>query len=382
MKKHYVFSLILICSVLLSGYLGVPAEDKGPKIKFSHKTHITEAEAECSACHATISGSKLASDRNQPSHEQCIECHDDLEEETKCKMCHVDPENPEPIPHPERTFLFNHSFHLKEQKLTCDKCHSGIEKLDIAFNKALPPKQTCIECHSDEIEINVCRTCHKDVAAVFPHNHLGNWKLSHKIDARSGQKECSVCHSADYCQECHSGGALVTVTESVITKTTEMSPEMAGRNKQVLNRMHGLNYRAVHAQDAKMKVFECATCHETKKYCQECHESMGLKPLWHSGTGWGAIAGAVGSGGGRHAELAKKDISVCASCHDVEGNDPVCLMCHRDASIGKDNDPKTHERGSYKNEKGPWHEDQAYICFNCHTSTMKSGVGFCGYCHR
>jgi hypothetical protein len=35
-----------------------------------------------------------------------------------------------------------------------------------------------------------------------------------------------------------------------------------------------------------------------------------------------------GSGGGLHAKLAERDIEYCASCHDVEGADPVCMMCH------------------------------------------------------
>lgn len=80
--------------------------------------------------------------------------------------------------------------------------------------------------------------------------------------------------------------------------------------------------------------------------------------------------------------MARRDMELCASCHDVEGVDPVCLFCHVDANFGLGNDPATHEQGFMSGTHGEWHFDQDYLCYNCHTgSPFKAGVGFCGYCH-
>lgn len=59
----------------------------------------------------------------------------------------------------------------------------------------------------------------------------------------------------------------------------------------------------------------------------------------------------VGSGGGDHATLAKRDIERCMSCHDVNGADPTCITCHFDADGIKGTNPKTHPVGFMSNEK-------------------------------
>ena len=93
----------------------------------------------------------------------------------------------------------------------------------------------------------------------------------------------------------------------------------------------------------------------------------------------------VGSGGGEHAVLAERDIETCASCHDVEIGDPVCITCHVDNDGVKGTNPKTHPDGFMENVHGDWHEDDGSVCFTCHitasASTGQPGVNFCGYCH-
>ena len=93
---------------------------------------------------------------------------------------------------------------------------------------------------------------------------------------------------------------------------------------------HDLNYRFTHAIDAKGKERECAVCHEPASFCTECHRPESdpafFRPPWHGGSDWGAIAGAVGSGGGRHAVLARRDMERCAACHDLQGEDDLAAI--------------------------------------------------------
>jgi hypothetical protein len=96
---------------------------------------------------------------------------------------------------------------------------------------------------------------------------------------------------------------------------------------------------------------------------------------------------SVGSGGGDHATLAKRDIESCASCHDAEGADPVCITCHFDNDGIKGTNPKTHKKGAMSDlGYGDWHTDQGSVCYSCHADANArpsgvSGTQFCGYCH-
>ena len=65
----------------------------------------------------------------------------------------------------------------------------------------------------------------------------------------------------------------------------------------------------------------------------------------------------VGSGGGDHATLAKRDTERCMACHDVNGADPTCITCHFDADGIKGTNPKTHPASFMRNDHGDWHND-------------------------
>jgi hypothetical protein len=43
--------------------------------------------------------------------------------------------------------------------------------------------------------------------------------------------------------------------------------------------------------------------------------------------------------------------------------------------------PTIHSSSITNLEKGPWHEDRSFQCYQCHIYTGHPGVGFCGYCH-
>ncbi|MBI3579527.1 MAG: hypothetical protein HY089_08995 [Ignavibacteriales bacterium] len=112
---------------------------------------------------------------------------------------------------------------------------------------------------------------------------------------------------------------------------------------------------------------------------------MRFKPATHQEAGFVTLG--VGSGGGKHASLARRDIESCASCHDAQGADPTCTTCHTDPDGIKGNDPKSHARGFMMDSEGAWHSDPGATCYTCHTDPNArvggiKGQGFCGYCHK
>jgi hypothetical protein len=246
----------------------------------------------------------------------------------------------------------------------------------------------CFHCHEGRRGLDDCATCHSEVAILTPPNHELDWAHNHGEEARQDDGACRTCHSEDHCQECHEGGQLLSPKKTRTGVLVPYGPQVAAP-KMMVERVHDLNYRFTHSLDAIGKESECLTCHGHQTFCSDCHESEGdpaqFKPAWHGGPGWGAVPGGVGSGGGRHAEMASRDIETCAACHEVtlSGTDPACLTCHRDANRGKGNDPSTHDPGFAGNAgKGEWHEDGGAICYVCHIRSQTSGDGgFCGYCH-
>ena len=162
-----------------------------------------------------------------------------------------------------------------------------------------------------------------------------------------------------------------------------------GARMQKLNRVHDLNYRYFHGIDARSKRFDCQSCHQIETFCAECHQAeegdfnmSGTVPASHLKSGF--FTYGVGTGGGEHATLARRDIESCIACHDVQGADPTCITCHQDADGIKGTNSKTHPSGFMNNEEGDWHSSQGSVCYNCHTSASplsQAGTGFCGYCH-
>ena len=95
----------------------------------------------------------------------------------------------------------------------------------------------------------------------------------------------------------------------------------------------------------------------------------------------------VGSGGGDHARLARRDIERCAACHDVQGADPNCILCHTDPDGIEGTNPKTHAINFMNDSNGDWHDDPGSVCYNCHTDPNaypggNPNIGFCAYCHN
>lgn len=386
MRKSLSFILFLLIALVFSSHIFSKAGERSKILKFSHRIHIKNVEMTCSDCHLNIEQSMKAEDNNLPGKDVCSDCHD-VEDKDNCSLCHVNMKNLVSLANPVRSFYFNHKLHVLDKEIGCERCHAGIEDIDMGDGKKIPPRESCNTCHNGLSATKECLTCHSMDTKFRPDSHLPTWSREHMVQIRAGSSDCAHCHSNNYCQECHESTDLISTKMLPENFYAPYSPKAGGAQTLVLKNVHELNYRYVHQLDASGKERECRVCHETSSYCVECHTSSGLnteiRPAWHGGPDWGALATGVGTGGGRHAALARRDIERCAACHDVQGADPTCLLCHTDFDGVKHTDPATHESGFANRfgEDSEFHNDDGAICFTCHTNTHQAGQGFCGYCH-
>ncbi|MHB8337160.1 MAG: cytochrome c3 family protein [Ignavibacteriaceae bacterium] len=394
-KYLYIFALPLAVALFIFSAFFLRSDPKGIGnkgiIKFSHKVH--NGNAACEDCHTAVPKSTSLKDNLMPNHDACSSCHD-VTDKTKCDKCHYD-NIYKPLIQKKSELKFNHQFHLDKQKIKCETCHKGV--FDVAYAEdavqPYPKMETCYSCHNNKSTAsNECISCHTSTADLKPQSHKsGDFLQTHKFAAREFNANCIMCHDNASCQECHTGTTMLTGNGTPNDFYQPYSPTNSkdGVKQQQITRVHDLNYRFTHGIDAKGKTAECQSCHQINTFCATCHQSKqgdfslgGIEPTSHLEPNFMIIG--VGSGGGEHATLARRDIESCAACHDVQGGDPTCIQCHTDPDGIQGTNPRTHPRNYMHDVHGDWHTSQGSVCFNCHTGSSPSspaGVGFCGYCH-
>jgi hypothetical protein len=397
--RYLLCSLVLMLLVAFTVVLTsreVTEIDKQPKqIKFSHQLH-KESGAACADCHSEAAASVKASDNLLAKMEVCKSCHED-QVSKNCTYCHLSADSTtyRATPNPVRELTFSHQKHVEEQKTVCETCHTVLDKENAGTGELVPAMATCASCHNGAQAANACETCHTNAAALRPADHnRTNYMREHKFSARLNDAKCGACHTQETCIDCHNGSELMKVDVPGKDLMSLRSPRLMAIDRgqgMRLTKIHDLNFKFTHGISAKGKAMECQTCHSAEQFCSECHKAGGnvnqgeFKPASHSVAGFTTLG--VGSGGGEHARLAKRDIESCAACHSIEGADPICLTCHTDVDGVKGNDPKTHDRGFMSDTHGNWHTDPGANCYTCHTDVNArpggvKGQKFCGYCHR
>lgn len=368
-------------------------QDHSKIIKFDHKFHVTDNGIACKDCHTAAVNSVSTKDRLMPGHDQCSTCHD-VKDQKNCTQCHFENKYKK-VKQSTFELSFSHKYHIETQKKNCNECHTGLDKVKYAKESptAFPGMELCVTCHNKQQATNNCEACHTNLTNLKPKNHLqSNFLNEHKVSSPDDNK-CMMCHSDNFCQVCHSPANYTGnntkdnffapyYTKEGVTRTDRAS-------LQKLTTVHQINYQYNHGLDAASRSFECKTCHDPVTFCASCHQNQGnnltgVVPQSHLQPGFTTLG--VNTGGGLHSELARKDIEACQSCHDVQGSDPTCIKCHFDNDGVKGTNPKTHESGFMKDEKGIWHDTQGAVCYTCHTDANArpngtKGVGFCGYCH-
>jgi len=393
-KLFYLLLAFFVASTVI--YAGSKQDiSKNKKlIKFSHKLHIVNAGVECGDCHSSVMNSTALSDTLLPKMKDCANCHD-VEDDKNCNKCHYK-DVYEPLVQVTPKLIFNHKFHLSKEKLKCTDCHKGLDKVDYGFEAkgVFPPMDKCSSCHNNQnVASNACESCHISTANLLPQTHKRvNFIEDHKFEASAKNADCATCHTNTFCETCH---VSTTKLDGKNTPKDFYAPYSTynfkdGIIQQKLRRVHNFNYVYTHGIDAKDKKVECQTCHQTETFCSTCHNASGgdyategFMPASHKLPNFTTIG--VGSGGGEHAVLARRDIEQCAACHDIQAGDPVCVKCHTDNDGIKGTNPRTHPPGFMHDIDGDWHTSDGSVCYTCHitssASTGIAGVGFCSYCH-
>lgn len=321
--------------------LTIPASD----LIFSHAFHVGEQEIECDACHPAVAASSDAQDKNLPTMDECGECHD-IEDDDECGTCHRDPEEPMELTNPIRPIAYNHQVHI-EQGIACTRCHGDVAGTETLNDSNLPKMAICLACHDGVRASKDCALCHES-RLTLADIHPVEWRHKHGDRAIMEKEYCNSCHPAEEdCLKCHRGDNLT-------------------------GRIHELNFTFTHGLDAGSKAANCVTCHATRQFCNDCHEANMRLPLRHSTLTWRAD----------HGRFAREDPENCASCHD--NADPTCARvgCHSDLDGIIGTDPPIHDPSASRfDSEGDWHDDRGTFCYQCHTNSGQSGIGFCGYCH-
>lgn len=365
-------------------------------IKFSHSLHAEMMD--CADCHMDAAEATSLNAMLIPGKPVCADCHD-VEDDDNCELCHYE-DVFEPLEQPESELIFNHKFHFVDQELACTECHKGFDEIDYGFEaeQGNPPMIQCYSCHNPVgVALNECEVCHQETGnGLVPEDHkTALFMEEHKFSAMSSEADCQMCHDNETCESCHVGTTMITDANTNSDFWTPYSPHKFLNNnaKQKINTVHDFNYRFTHGIDARSKAMECQTCHETQTFCAECHNTTGdggdyaaggFVPLSHTQPNFTTFG--YGSGGGQHAVFARRDIESCQSCHDTQGADPNCIMCHSDPDGIQMTDARVHPVNFRIDENGDWHTDQGSVCYNCHTDANAQpggnpNIGFCGYCH-
>lgn len=157
-----------------------------------------------------------------------------------------------PVEAMNNSSIFNHDFHVKGKKISCERCHGSVK---YKKSKELIQKSLCHSCHvkkGPEFIPLSCKKCHDNVTAKSTqkaptfHNMHGFKTGGHALVASRTQQSCMQCHKKNDCSDCHNRARSLT-----------FSPHKAFFIKS-------------HSLEARMGVTNCSSCH-SKNTCTECH---------------------------------------------------------------------------------------------------------------
>ncbi len=133
----FLFFIVGFIASLVAGWVFFPSllySKKKQPIDFSHATHMELVDNGCESCHFFR---KDGSYQGVPGLEQCVDCHEDVQGDSKDELIFVeeyvskDREVPWHIysKQPDCVF-FSHAAHVKMGNISCETCHGDIGHSD------------------------------------------------------------------------------------------------------------------------------------------------------------------------------------------------------------------------------------------------------------
>jgi hypothetical protein len=337
----------LLLAIAIAAVIAACADRADPR--FPHAAHLADLECggpgqpaclSCNSCHAV---SKKDRAHKLPETQICASCHRDEAHEV---MRVLDTE-------PARAsgeIRFDHDQHLAMKSLQgqCVPCHAGVVT---PGKSTLPPMSQCFSCHEHESEWKrgVCVPCHvqADLTKTLPKTFLRHdqgFARRHGQLAQQEKQLCQACHSQASCDECHDVAQDLSIERR--------QPERIERQL-----VHRGDFMVRHSIEAQSQPARCVRCHSVET-CDACHVSHGVSGNRVGGRnphppGW---VGSNPNTRSFHGREARRDIVLCASCHE-QGPATNCIRCHKVGGFGGNPHP-----GGWRSSQG----ESSGMCRYCH----------------
>lgn len=194
---------------------------------FPHQTHLAMG-LDCGTCHSKAAESSDVGDDLLPNHALCESCHNG-QTASAIDFAPLAERTPG-----ERTFRFDHSFHLGLGEIApliaaaidsgnyygkpgdarrfldnaseCSACHRGLEEsIQVLAGAHMPQMADCIVCHTKIDNPFSCPECHVEGANLRPADHTREFIDTHSTGKAGLDKvSCQPCHGRDFgCMGCH-----------------------------------------------------------------------------------------------------------------------------------------------------------------------------------
>ena len=201
--------------------------------KFNHAVHI-EKEVSCAHCHGAVAKSDSSSTEHLPGMQACMGCHDGMQAQKDCILCHETAGGKIPVDHVSPLWVRQHG-----------------------DDASLDDGQSCMVCHAR----NDCQECHQG-DNLLPRVHPVGFQFKHAIEIRTGRSECAACHEQrSFCIECHTERNVYPLSHQRGSWATSL-PGRGGR----------------HAVQARINIELCAACHsdepDSDPVCAACHANQ------------------------------------------------------------------------------------------------------------
>jgi hypothetical protein len=163
-----------------------------------------------------------------------------------------------------------------------------------------------------------CRECHRGSGVM--ENHGLGFARDHRLLAQKQPNNCYDCHQQAWCSDCHHGGNSDHPMDRSLSRRGETMPET-----------HRADYISIHSIKATDDPKSCQRCHETAKFCNDCHArsvtktpaNYQYKPHAPTFVGGQPDPAWVSF----HRAEARRNLTSCQSCHPSK-SDCSSNACH------------------------------------------------------
>ena len=298
-------------------------EMERPAVEFNHKAHTEALESpSCETCHrldeqgefdpslASTSEIDTRGDLIDASHDACIGCHRERDEDglvagpVTCGECHV---RREPKVSVRAVMAFDYSLHARHTKALddkCENCHHVYDEATKDLTYVKGKEDGCSACHGAADQgrtLSLANASHR--ACVSCHLRRG------RLEKETGPSLCAGCHDPEI-----RGSMKVLAEIPRLMRGQKDTMWVSGASSE--SAAVAFNHLA-HEQRSSF----CSDCHHRSvRPCDDCHTQMG------------AVEGAEVTT--EQAYHQRASTYSCVGCHVAfTAERPGCLGCHETASM-------------------------------------------------